>query len=816
MKLYFKLIILFFSFIFSGNAYAEMEVFYELNGIKLVYGLKDSKGNIVFPAKYKSIQKETNNLGKIFYKLEDLRGYLSLVDAQGRIIIKNDDYQALRFMDKTDNLINVYSHDKEGVFDSNGKQILPIDFSTILLQYHKVNSREQIVGFHVKVNDKSGYYDLDGKCIVPPIYDYVDLTNLNEQYIKVRDGIYIGLYDLENRTEIIAPDRFTYLGNIEGDWYFGEIDTNTVALINLNKEVFVGPGLSIQLNDEKSFKVKYRSKEHLMKNAGDNNYYIIDCSGHIIEQKIYEPVIIPFRTKNGSSLEYFSDENMKWGVREEGGGETIIPCLYDNIDYMSEYDNFKLYNGKFQGITDLQGNIIIDANKYHKIDYSDITKRFNVRINSTVGLLDSIGNEIIPAGIYSKIDYYAKFPDFYLVGINGSKGIRTSRNEEVLPCYFNNIKLVTHLPCIGPHFEVSLNGKIGLFNKEGICIVPPIFTSLQIKDPKFYFNIKKFPHIETHNYQYKGIYSLEGKEIVPANQAVELNYNEMMTDFPYFSITDSTGRTGIIDCAGNVLFPMQDLKILSIKKNENASTGYIIVASNELLGDHTVVYELFTNKVLVDNKEEQTFRNLIVEGDDFFTKGKYSEAIKAYDSAITIKELDYLVYNRGVAHYNKGDYRKALNDMLRFKELTNDFNDNEKADIIIKNAQLVLEGKESEDERISMGLLGFAFSIANINSMSKSSNGNPNSNISTSVQLDSSCNKNENKNISVKGEYPSKCVKCAGLGYFIKYSSNFDIDERPYCETCKKNVAGGHYHQICTNCEGKGGIKITNIEILKH
>jgi tetratricopeptide (TPR) repeat protein len=73
------------------------------------------------------------------------------------------------------------------------------------------------------------------------------------------------------------------------------------------------------------------------------------------------------------------------------------------------------------------------------------------------------------------------------------------------------------------------------------------------------------------------------------------------------------------------------------------------------------------DNALKKNKDASYFN---FKGDILSTKGKYKDAIKAYDSAIAINDTIAVYYlDRGVAHYSKGGFEKAVADFSKAIEI---------------------------------------------------------------------------------------------------------------------------------------------------
>lgn len=787
------------------RVHAELQKFSEKKNGMTLYGLKADNGKVKIPALYSSITTAKDSEKRVYFVLKDFKGFRSLVNPQGKTVIGLGDYSYIGFFTFSDQYIHVKSLGKSGIYDIKGKLILPIEFDYVSTNQNKVGGKYIVHSFSVELKGKKGLYDLSGKCLVPPMFSYIDTYYPDRQYIGTKNGLFCGLYDIRNHREIIPAKKYNHIQVLDEDWYGVSANGREVTLLHKDQEVFKGVGSYFKKIDDNLFEVHYGTKAGYVNKDKSRDYYVINTQGEIVEDFKYEPTTIHYKSKDSLvDFDYFSDLNLKWGVKKSN--KIIIPCIYDNVSYSEQYNVFFVYKDSFQGISNVHGKTIIRPDKYHTVKFDSQKRYYEVFQNEYQGIVDSLGVEIFPPIKYRKIESISSSSNLFRVSKNGYYGVINQSNQEIIPCKFESLKLVTRFPAIGPFFEVSVGGKYGIFSMNGECIVPPVYTKVSIHDPKHYGGT--FSYIETQNYQYCGVYDLMGNEIIPANTVTKISYSGKYTDFPHFSVTDSSGKNGIFDLLGNVLFPLSEYKHLNIKKDKSSSTGYSIHAMEDGAFDRTVVYELYTGKVLSDNKEEVNLRNLIVEGDSYFENRNYAKAAKSYTDVLKIKKLDYIIFNRGLSYYNQSKYNDALSDFKTFRSLTSDLNYVERVDKLISAAIQLQTEKENRTAQIISDLFGFALSVYTVATMPKSSNSNYNPSASSfsssSADVSSRSTDDNQSSIGSSTKAKKKCGFCGGKGYMVEYTANFGINENPYCEECGKQVVSGHYHKTCSKCRGSG------------
>lgn len=164
------------------NQFNWMDIPFEENGL---YGLKDFKGDIIIPARYDDFT--------------ELHHYLNQIDADVSVVVKNGkmglvrrytgeeltsiDYDFIENKQWT----YLYYFRKDGckalgILNKDGKEMVPciMDWACAWTNY---------AGFPFKSGDKYGYYSDVFDFYVPPIYDDIQIPDLDTPIIFIIDGI---------------------------------------------------------------------------------------------------------------------------------------------------------------------------------------------------------------------------------------------------------------------------------------------------------------------------------------------------------------------------------------------------------------------------------------------------------------------------------------------------------------------------------------------------------------------------------------------------------------------------------------------------
>lgn len=252
----------FFGFSRIMTRYFPYYLLNEYTGIGIGYstglfGLIDSLGNEVLPAKYTAIWKHD----RIFITRKDSLNELR--DFHLKVKFSSTKYQ-LQPSYHHSNCVDIYTEDKRGLMDSTGKIIVPCEYSMLIESFNEygmakvtkagrvgfvnrkgkevIQCKFQNVGVYsegllnARLNDKWGYIDTTGKTIISHKYD-------------------IGISFQEGLARVAIKKNY--------DWFFGFIDKDgneVIPLIYSNAKDFTNGYAEVML-DGKWFKIDKTGKK---------------------------------------------------------------------------------------------------------------------------------------------------------------------------------------------------------------------------------------------------------------------------------------------------------------------------------------------------------------------------------------------------------------------------------------------------------------------------------------------------------------------------------------------------------------------------
>lgn len=195
---------------------SEFETIYEYkNGIARVksngkYGFIDINSKVIIPIIFNELDDFNGDLARAKYNSK-----WGFINPKGNFVIQPI-YTGISDFDKR-NLARVELKDKWGVINRNGEIILPIEF-VIESYYIYWSSYDFMVVAKYKnllaIDYIYGVYDVNGKEILPLIYDDIEIINLRDEHYKKIDYKYFhvsldgkwGVVNIKN--EMVLPFKY--------------------------------------------------------------------------------------------------------------------------------------------------------------------------------------------------------------------------------------------------------------------------------------------------------------------------------------------------------------------------------------------------------------------------------------------------------------------------------------------------------------------------------------------------------------------------------------------------------------------------------
>lgn len=514
----------------------------------LLWGLRDTaSGNLIMAYKYQQIFdfKEghalvqlngkfglVNKAGKEiiapeydFPKTEMQCGFIAFEAGYGPIVVFDSTGKSL--LPTASSVSSIlpcqqriaFSHNNYGLLSFSGDTILPFKFPQLFLVPEGlcIATKADQTGY----NQLFGLYDLNGKQLLPHVFQYMDGFYSHRSIVK-KDGKY-GLIDETGKelfyTDYKRIDRFedgyakVYSGDDNGELKVGIIDVN-------GREV-----VPVRYQWLENF---YNFREGLAVMGQDRKYGFLDTRGN---------VVIPFKYDR---VETFRDGIAKvWRGWQYVGyinkrGQEIIPITFEAKDQA----NLRRYFDRFIiGEKDGLQHVFNYAGKEIATLAYDVLQAFqDERIlflagkNNQYGLLDEKFQVKLPLE-YESLRHF--FEDKIVAQKYGKLGLINLQGQVLLPFEFEEIEqFQTNFvnTC-----QVVKNGKTGLLNGYGNIIVPPIYE--EIADFSNGLAVVKregkYGFIDTH-----------GKEVIPVIYSNAKPYNGYIAEVTLKGETFEIDNTG--------------------------------------------------------------------------------------------------------------------------------------------------------------------------------------------------------------------------------------------------------------------------------
>lgn len=329
-----------------------------LAGLNKHFYLLDSTFETVSPKCLKIIPLDTN----LYYGENNIEGFV--FNQQGEVFLKSLDKKAPI---KTQSGIIVYKNNKKGFVNYDNELILPIIYDGICER----NNALQVV------KDQVGWMDIDGKQIVPCLFENVQ--PFTERTFLVEEKGLLGLFSIEGHK--VLPCEYSSIKKLN-EFFAIASKGKGYLLYDLKKEVLVTQKSYEKYIVEMDGEYK-RRKIFVYENYGLG---LLDTLGNLLVEPKYHEI-------QSSNSEYFYVyKNNKVGIYKSKERE-VIPPKYKNV---SIYENAFVVDSSYtlnkqvvirQGMFDINGRQIAPA----KYDY--LKRRTSGMIISQLGFEYGIYNQ---------------------------------------------------------------------------------------------------------------------------------------------------------------------------------------------------------------------------------------------------------------------------------------------------------------------------------------------------------------------------------------------------------------------------------------
>ena len=447
----------------------------------------------------------------------------------------------------------------------------------------------------VKLNDKWGFMDINGKEITSIKYDFCRsfCHNYDNATVKL-DGKW-GFVDTNGNEIILSKDyddigypcRFLFDFEV---WIYGNSEFEL-------SQLFYGSIAAVVKNGKWGF----------------------------INKKGEE--IVPLKYDSASALEYDKILSLvkigeKWGLMDTNGKE-VVPVKYDEFDEYGWYDP----NYIAARIDEKWGILDKTGKEFISIEYDDppyMRKEYVfVQKNGKRSVLDTAGKEVIPIK-YDNIS--GGVNNTFVVTLNGKCGLIDKADKEITPFIYTNMRYFVdtsrsffNVECI---LRVELDEKWGIIDVNGKEILPIKYDKID------YAWVGDLGFISVQmNEKWGLINGKTGQETVP------IKYDEkIIFDYKkYYAEVELDGKYGMVDTSGREIIPViydrciavgKDLTKLSLENEEflikNNTWKLVLpikckkVYCDDRYDEYNIIGILCDNKLfLVDKTSEEIIDSLI-------------------------------------------------------------------------------------------------------------------------------------------------------------------------------------------------------------
>ena len=358
---------------------------------------------------------------------------------------------------------------QKGLYDAEGKCLLPIAFSNISFD----NSRYWLVNKH----GKQGLYSHMGKEILPPRYDSIEVisnyrTNAGNYFI-VKKGLY-GLCN--NEGKFIVDPQYTA--------------------------------------------IKYRYLRYFKLTKGDSCHYLFNYKDIIKDITLDDAMPITIQ-RNEQKLFYFNYKQGKaWGLLREDG-QPIIAVQYDKplekVGYIHSDSTayFIACKDNLFGLIDINNKIVLPF-QYKNIQPTYLYNTIELTTDEGKQLYNMTKKQLALNLFYDN----SSVSDRYLyLKRNGLETAVDCKHMQILfPFKYNSILALND----NEHFIVTTEGKTAVVNRQDKQLIPYGYDEIKVTNKPNLFIIKKENQYGIVNLKNELVYGMTPYHIEAYNDHIEL------------------------------------------------------------------------------------------------------------------------------------------------------------------------------------------------------------------------------------------------------------------------------------------------------
>lgn len=382
---------------------------------------------------------------------------------------------------------------RDGIIDKEGREIIPCHLYTSSISSLSLYNEGRLLvkGDH----GRYGYYDTEGKLVIPFIYKHAH--NFNGGYASVEnEDLRYGVIDKNGNT--VVPFNYTYIG------YFKDGMAPASKMMEGSSSYLYQLEGIIDIHGNEVIPLIYEDVDFFREGLArvedkEGNFSFFDNKG----RKVLSLSKGMWASEFYNGYAIVEDRNTKkYGVMDRTGKITV-PCKFDDFDFSNFKEGvFVIKKEGHYGLIDEKGNLLTSVAYDYIFSYWTSGGLAKVRKDGKFGVLNRSGKEVIPC-IYSGLElrydglisvkkgekwYYIDekgksinpneydktrplSSGFTEVERDGKYGLIDMSGNLVIPCEYQELSYHPSLDLV----MFKENGRYGFLDSKGTIVIPPIF-----------------------------------------------------------------------------------------------------------------------------------------------------------------------------------------------------------------------------------------------------------------------------------------------------------------------------------------------------
>ena len=365
--------------------------------------------------------------------------------------------------------------------------------------------------FVVSKAGQKGLYDAEGKCLLPITFSNISFDN-NRYWLVNKDGKQ-GLYTYMGK-EIMPPryDSIEVISNYRtnaGNYFI--VKKGLYGLCNNEGKFIVDPQYTA---------IKYRYLRYFKLTKGDSCHYLFNYKDIIKDITLDDAMPITMQ-RNEQNLFYFNYKQGKaWGLLRENG-QPVIAVQYDKplekVGYIHSDSTAYFITCKDNqfGLIDIDNNIVLPF-QYKKIEHTDFYNTIELTTDEGKQLYNMAKKQLALNLFYDKSNVTDRY--LYLKKNGLETAVDYHHMQILFPFKYNSISGLDD----NEHFIVTIEGKTAVVNREDKQIIPYGYDEIQASCKPNLFVIRKEKQYGIINLKNELVYGMTPYTIYTYDDRIEL------------------------------------------------------------------------------------------------------------------------------------------------------------------------------------------------------------------------------------------------------------------------------------------------------